>query len=151
MTDAVTQWVNLPLPDPAHALEYDVLRLIAALTSIDGLLHLLEEVTTSDDPGGLGRVQALVEAVRALQSALTAAQTDLVQLVPAAGGSFVYAEDGTISSITEVLPGSVARTTTYTYTDGALTTATTTVGGHTYRTTYTYTAGVLTGMLREVL
>lgn len=152
MADAVTEWVRLPLPDPEHTLEYDVLRLIAALRSIDGLLHLFDTLTTSDDRAGLGSVQGLVNAVRELRTAAQAASVDLVQLAPAVSSSVTYAADGAVSAITEVLPGSVPRATHYTYdADGAVLTATLTLPGAAYRTTYTYTDGALTGTLREVL
>lgn len=151
MSNAVTPWTGLPLPDPEHTLEYDVLRLISALNSIDGLLHILGEATASDDPGGLGSVQALVDAVRTLRTQMQAAQSELLQLTPAVSGTLSYSVTGALDSLTETLPGGVERLTTYAYTNDTLSAAIMTVAGTTYRTTYQYTNGVLTGMLREIL
>ncbi|WP_020504691.1 hypothetical protein [Lamprocystis purpurea] len=145
MTDTVTPWVGLPLPHQDNTLEYDLPRLRAALTSIDGLLHLLDQLTVSDDPL-LGTMQGLVNAARAVRA-------DLLQLVPASSTALAYNLDGTISTLSETLPDAVVRVTTYTYdpTTGDVLTVTVAVAGTTYRTTYTYSDGALVSMLREVV
>jgi len=146
MTDEVTQWVGLPLPSQDNTLEYDVLRLRTALISIDGLLYLLDALTASDDATGLGTIQGLVDAAQEVR-------TDLLQLVPAVSASFVYHPDGSISTISETLPGAIGRSTVYTYdpATGDALTETVAVDGTAYRTTYTYSGGALVSLMREVL
>ena len=144
MTDTVTPWVALPLPHQDNTLEYDVLRLRQALLNVDGLLHLLNEVTKSNNNTGLGTIQGLVDAA-------LLARADLHHLVPADSVALTYGPDGAVIETAEVLADGAARSTIYAYDalTGDLLTATVTVDERTYVTTYTYDDGVLLSVARE--
>jgi hypothetical protein len=82
--DDRTTYQDFPLPNAANRLEDDNPRLRQCFTQIDGLIKWITDRVDSNDFGGLGSIQALVDAFNALG---TAAQTDSTAYATAAQGT----------------------------------------------------------------
>jgi len=81
MTDDRTSFLDLPLPHEDNDLDVDVFRLRSAFTSLDGALESLSAdvaALTAAVPADLGdQMSALSGSIASLQSAVSAARTDI--------------------------------------------------------------------------
>ncbi|WP_295455807.1 hypothetical protein [uncultured Thiodictyon sp.] len=68
MIDQKTEFFSLPLPHPDNDLAEDVGRLRESISRVDGLIKTQSDLTTSDDPAGLGHMQAVVDNLGTLNS-----------------------------------------------------------------------------------
>lgn len=143
MIDNRTQRLDLPLPDIDNYLELDVERLKEALTTLDAVVALnedLEQVGETASSAAQTASQAKVSA--------DAAQATASELVPANAASFTYT-GGVLTQMTEVMSGG-SRVTSFTYTNGKLTQSVEVFGNRTRTTTYNYDpSGVLTGLTKQ--